>query len=601
MERVQFSLYGIGRPLVTGLAFYLLAHLSLVASMGGNGLATIWPPSGVLLAVLLLTPRDRWLGIILACGAASVVANYTANSDLLLAFGFSLANMAESLLVIRLLGPKSRRFGAFGEPYRIIQFALAAVAGGLASASIATYFVGGWSGSVFVSWATTVILGMLIVTPIIVTSAHYVSSKRAPITGRDVALGILALCMVAFVTMLAFAQSDYPLLFVPLAAVIMVTYLFGSPGAAASVFVIAVIGSIATVNGLGPIPVVEGDRVMNVLFFQFFLAIALMSSFPLAALLAQRASNLADLEHSNRMLEMAEQAAHVGHWRVELKSMQMFWSAEVYRIHGFDPEFDLNLNASLRAYHRDDRKRVKTILQHTLDTGAPFDFEARLERPDGEVRHISSRGELERNPANGKPIAVFGMFMDVTERVKSLRELEKARSKAEMEARNAAQLAETDQLTGLANRRKILEDLRTEIARAESFGQPLTIAVLDVDHFKNINDTLGHAAGDEVLSQLARIFARTLRKEDKIGRVGGEEFVIILPGTAVEAATPLADRLRAHIAETNWPGTKLDKVTVSIGIASHSRGQDDRTLIQAADQALYTAKRDGRNLLRVAA
>ena len=601
MERVMVSSRGLVRPLLTGLVYYVLAHFSLTAAMGVNGIATMWPPSGVLLAVLLLTRRDRWLGIILACGLASVLANYSASSDFLLACGFTLANLAEGLIVIRLLGPESRRFGAFGKPYRIIQFALAAVIGGLASASIATYFVGGWSADVFVSWAITVILGMLIVTPIIVTTAHHLSSRRDPITLRKVGLGILALCLVASVTILVFAQSSHPLLFLPLAAVIMVTYVFGPPGAAASVFVIAVIGSLAIANGFGPIHTLDGDEQINVLFFQFFLVIALMASFPLAALLAQRASNLADLEHSNRMLEMAEQAAHVGHWRVDLRSRKMVWSAEVYRIHGYDSDFDLNLDAAIRAYHRDDRKKVLACLQETVETGVPFKFEARLVRPDGEIRHVTSSGEMERHPATGQPLAVFGMFMDVTDRVNSLSQLEEARKAAETEARNAAILAETDQLTGLANRRKILEDLRGEIARAESFGKPLTIAVLDVDHFKTINDTLGHGAGDEVLARLGRIFTRTLRKVDKVGRVGGEEFVIILPGTTVEAAMPLAERLRAHIAETNWPGTKLGKVTVSIGIAAHSRGQDDRALMLAADQALYSAKRDGRNLLRVAA
>lgn len=601
MERVRILFPGISRPVVTGLVYYLLAHFSLTASMGGNGLVAIWPPSGVLLAVLLMTRRDHWLGIILACGLASVVANYSASSDFLLSCGFALANLAESVLVIRLLCPKSRRIGAFGEPHQMARFALAVVAGGLASAAIATYFAGGWSATVFVSWATTAILGMLIMTPIIVTTAHHLSSQLEVITARDIGLGILALCLVAGTTMLVFAQSTHALLFLPLASMIIVTYLFGSPGAAASVFVIAVIGSLATANGFGSIPTLESDQQVNILFFQFFLVVALLSSFPLAALLAQRSGTLSDLEHSNRMLEMAERAAHVGHWRVDLDTLSMFWSAEVYRIHGYAFDFDLSVDAALRAYHRDDRGKVRACLEQVIETGAPFRYEGRLVRQDGEIRHVTSCGEMERDPANGRPVAIFGMFMDVTDRVNSLGQLEEARNAAQAAARNAARLAETDQLTGLANRRKILGDLRAEIARAESFGTPLTIAVLDVDHFKTINDTLGHAAGDEVLARLSRICTQTLRTVDKVGRIGGEEFVIILPGTTADAATPMAERLRARIAETDWAGTQLDQVTVSIGIANHSRGQDDRALMQAADQALYSAKRDGRNLLRVAA
>ncbi len=601
MERVKIYLSAMVRPAVTGSIYYLLAHLSLIAAMGSYGIATMWAPSGVLLGVLLLTRRNRWLGIILACGIAGVAANYSASSDFLLACGFTLANLVESLLVIRLLSPEARRFGVFAEPYRIIQFAVAAVIAGLVSAAIATYFVGGWSATVFLSWATTVILGMLIVTPIIVTMAYHLSSKRDPFTTKDFANGILAVCMVASTTLLVFAQGTYPLLFLPLAAVIMVTYLFGPTGAAGSVFVIAVIGSLATANGYGPIPFLNVEREINVLFFQFFLAITLISSFPLAALLAQRARTLSELEQSNRMLEMAERAAHVGHWRLELHSNQLTLSAEVCRIHGRGSDGQTSLHEAIKAYHPDDRKIVLGSLHHTMATGEPFSFEARLMRPDGEIRHICSSGVLERGPASDRPIAIFGMLMDITDKVESLSELEKARNKAETEARNAAILAETDQLTGLANRRKILGDLRIEIARAEAFGAPLTIAVLDVDYFKSINDTLGHAAGDEVLLQMGEIFTGTLRKADMVGRIGGEEFVIILPGTSAQAAIPLVERLRETIAAAHWPGTQLKQVTVSIGIASHSPGQDDRVLMLAADKALYKAKRDGRNLLRVAA
>lgn len=601
MEQVKIFLSASVRPVVTGSIYFLLAQLTLIAAMGSYAIATMWAPSGVLLGVLLLTPRKQWLGIILACGVAGVLANYSASSDFLLACGLTLANLAESLLVIRLLSREARHFDVFAEPYRIIQFAMSAVIAGLVSAAIATYFMGEWSAAVFVSWATTVILGMLIVTPIIVTAAYHLSRKRDPLNARDVAFGILAMCMVASTTLLVFAQGTYPLLFLPLAAVIMVTYLFGPTGAACSVFVIAVIGSLATANGLGPIPVLNVDREANVLFFQFFLAIALVSSFPLAALLAQRAKNLGELEQSNRMLEMAERAAHVGHWRLDLHSNQLTLSAEVCRIHGRGPDSQTSLHEAIKAYHPDDRKIVLASLHHTMANGEPFSFEARLMRPCGEIRHISSSGVLERGAANDRPIAIFGMLMDITDKVESLSELEKARNKAEEEARNAAILAETDQLTGLANRRKILDDLRIEIARAEAFGTQLTIAVLDVDYFKCINDTLGHAAGDEVLAQMGDIFTGCLRKADMVGRIGGEEFVIILPGTTAEAAIPLVERLRQTIATAHWPGTQLKQVTVSIGIARHSSGQDDRVLMLAADKALFKAKSDGRNLLRVAA
>lgn len=569
--------------------------------MGVEGTATIWPSSGVLLAALMLSRRREWAGILAACSIASILANHHAGTEFWLACGFTVANIVEAIVAIRLQGKSSRNYSDFSNPYQVARFTIAAIIAGIFSALLASLFAGEWSGTLFVSWATTVTFGMLIVTPLIITIAYYATIGRRSITPSGIARGLFVLSFVAAITALVFTQTTYPLLFLPLAAMLVATYLFGPPGAAASIFIILTIGLVATSYGKGPIEFVDGSTQAKVLFFQFYLAIGLLSSFPLAALLAQRARNLADLEHSNSLLEMAERAAHVGHWRMDLEAMDLVWSAEVYRIHGRDPAIKLRVDRAIEEYHPDDRQLVQDGLRNTIETGEPFAYEARLVRPDGEIRHVLSSGEIERDPLTGKFRAVFGMIMDITDKVTSLRQLEEARLRAEREAEHAAKLAETDQLTGIANRRKILGTLRNEIARAEAYGTNLTIAVLDVDHFKAINDTLGHAVGDDVLIALANGLNGALRGGDSLGRVGGEEFVAILPGTDEATGVPVAERLRNAIADLKWPGLALEQVTASIGLATHKAGQDERSLMRAADRALYQAKADGRNLLRVAA
>jgi len=586
--------------------FYVLAQLSLNSAAEIEGVVMIWPSSGILLAALMLSPRREWLAILLLCGTASLIANLNAGAGLLLASGLAVTSMAEGVLAVRLFGRDARTYGALAEPYLVFRYTVSVVAAGIASGLAATFFVGGWSAAFFVSWATTVIFGMWIITPLIITISQYANSGRQRVSAIGMAKCMLIFGLVAAVTALVFTQSTYPLLFLPLALMLLATYLFGPPGAAASIFIILTIGLLATTSGQGPIAGMNGSHWAKVLLFQFYLAVGLLSSFPLAALLAQRDKILADLKNSNRLLELAEEAAHVGHWRLDLQAGTLVWSAEVYRIHGYDPSAEWRLDRAIEAYHPDDRQLIEHSLKNSIETGEPFEFEARVVRPNGQIRFVASNGQIEKHHATGKSIAVFGMVMDITDRVNALNQLETARKEAKLEAEQVAILAETDQLTGIANRRKILGNLRNEIARAEAFGTGLTIAVLDVDHFKSINDRFGHVAGDDVLIAIANAAADGLRAGDSFGRVGGEEFVAILPATSAIAGVPIAERIRDIIADLDWEELGVaelspGQVTVSIGLASHKAGQDERALIMAADRALYQAKADGRNMLRVAA
>ena len=154
-------------------------------------------------------------------------------------------------------------------------------------------------------------------------------------------------------------------------------------------------------------------------------------------------------------------------------------------------------------------------------------------------------------------------------------------------------LASADSMTGLANHRTFQEQLRNEVARSVRHAAPLTVLMLDVDHFKKYNDSHGHPAGDEVLKGVARLLKETLRTEDFTARYGGEEFAAILPVTAIEAALGLAERFRSAVATYNFPN---QQVTVSIGLAEYLTGEDTpESLVTKADHALYAAKHSGRN------
>ncbi|WP_290649768.1 sensor domain-containing diguanylate cyclase, partial [Aquisalimonas sp.] len=159
--------------------------------------------------------------------------------------------------------------------------------------------------------------------------------------------------------------------------------------------------------------------------------------------------------------------------------------------------------------------------------------------------------------------------------------------------RRLERLAHTDALTSVWNRYHTEKQIDAAINAAERAGKPCTLLLFDVDHFKQVNDRLGHEAGDRVLTTLAREIDQNLRGGDYLGRWGGEEFVVVASGNNLEAGGTLAERLRRHVAETRFCG--VERITISVGVATWREGDSRRTLLDRADRAMYRAKHDGRN------
>lgn len=585
-------------PVLLGIAYCVLAILSLRLTSGTYGIAAIWPPSGILLATLLIVPRRSVWRFAVAAIAASFAANFIAGSGLRLAAGFSAANGLEAMVATLLLRRRGGRRVSFIDPAGLSAFFAASLIAAMVSAAVAAAMSPPHVREFIVSWFTTVWLGMLLVTPVLLAVFEIWGSARHRVSGRDAAnlVGIIALTVMA--SGVTFFQSHYPMLFVPMMVIVIAVLRGGMVGGIVSIIIVVILGSIALWLGTGPIFLIRASQEARLLFFQFYLMALFVSALPMATLLATR-DRLSDyLSERIRLLDQAEAAAHIGHWRTSPPHQALFWSPEVFRIHGLPDGDPPAMGRAMDFYHPADRGRVAEIVTRALADGQPFAFEAKLVRPDGAVRHIATQGERDYSLKDDE-IGLFGLIRDVTEQVEARQVLRDARDAANRNAQAAMLLASTDALTGLANRRRIVEYLETSLAADPAGHAELWVVLFDIDHFKAVNDRYGHDVGDDVLKRIASSAAEGLRSTDLIGRYGGEEFVIILPDTNADTALQIAERVRARV-EASWQ-ERQPMVTVSLGIASARGADSGRDVLKRADVALYEAKRAGRNRLRFSA
>ncbi|WP_322001874.1 sensor domain-containing diguanylate cyclase [Marinobacter alexandrii] len=267
----------------------------------------------------------------------------------------------------------------------------------------------------------------------------------------------------------------------------------------------------------------------------------------------------------------------------------LFVSDGCVELTGYEPS---ELIASRRLGYSDlvdaaTRERVGRIISEALTADQPFSVEYALIRKDKREIWVWERGRGVIDD-HGEAV-VEGVVLDISERKKLESEL--------------AELATRDSLTGLLNRRELSRLLDEELERAKRYQRSLAILWIDFDHFKDVNDTYGHAAGDSVLKAVSKLFLDSVRSVDLVGRFGGEEFVIVLPEMDVNEAHETAERLRTLVSSVPQPlgdGSSV-RLTISVGVAVFpNHGLTAAQLRAAADRAMYRAKDRGRNCVSMA-
>ena len=312
--------------------------------------------------------------------------------------------------------------------------------------------------------------------------------------------------------------------------------------------------------------------------------------FVLASDITELATARDDLRKAHDRLEAALEGSSVALWDTDLRTGRVFlgeaWSAIV----GGPREDSVATTAELMALlHPDDVEAVRRASVQALRGEQPdYSVEHRVRARNGEWRWVLSRGRVtERDPTSGRALRMIGTNLDITER----RRTEEA----------VQSTAHSDELTGLANRRGLSDRLRLALARNRRSGLESALLFLDIDRFKEVNDTLGHTAGDALLAELAARLRASVRASDTVARFGGDEFVVLLEDVrdrhnAVRIAEKILDDVRRPLS---LEGRELT-VTTSIGVAYSDATSSEDDLLKRADSALYQAKAAGRNRYRVA-
>jgi len=301
----------------------------------------------------------------------------------------------------------------------------------------------------------------------------------------------------------------------------------------------------------------------------------------------ERQGLLDELANKEQMTRLATRAGGIVIWEADMQTNKMFWSDGASKLFGVPvEELPATFNA-LRGFVLEDDISLLDSLMDDIDAGLPFELESRFRGPDGDIRWLRTQGQVECD-IDDKPIMVRAAVSDISEYKNAQEEI--------------SRLAYYDPLTKLANRRLLLDRLHQYCASAKRNKTSGVVFYLDLDRFKLLNDSLGHASGDILLIEVAKRLMEVFRTDDTVARIGGDEFVVVIPVIAggihmvAHRARVIADKLRAALASDYIINGLNYHMSSSIGLAMFPQdGETAEAVIQNADVAMYQAKKNGRN------
>lgn len=600
----------IAELLIVATAWSIAAAITLLAMRDYGGITLIWLPSGIATSALFGMPYRRWPRMLAVIGLCSVSIYLSFEFTLAKTFGYTAGGLicASSAAFLARLSLTRRRLDNL-HMYDFTMLFLSAAVGSLGSTIVASLFWDEFSLLLLGWWILVNWLGIMLMSPtVIAIRAKYHWNRRARlVTMRlELSLSLFALFMVSgMVSWWALHGPALPILFLVAVVVVLASSWHGQLGATVTLFAFALAGTMTSILPSDTMILASLPRLDRALALQAFMAVMLIVGFHLARRLMEYdrlSSSLADrnriLDQNNKMFALAEHLSGVGRWQYFPKTNRQVWSEELCRMHGLPAHCQPDRDAR-EALYPDGAEGLSVSLRHHETSREPYRIELDVQMPTGETRVMCMLAQNDFAP-DGSLQETFAVVRDVTDHYREVERLAQEKGLALQQAEEAHQLALTDPLTGLPNRRRAMSEIDRAIMKFARAGEPLSLIVFDLDHFKSVNDTHGHQAGDEVLVRVGQIAKAQCRTGDLVGRIGGEEFIWVLPAANSATARAAAERLR-HAIEHHSAAGAIPGVTASVGYASWSMGDSSLTLFARADAALYDAKNSGRNVIKMAA
>lgn len=571
--------------LIFGLAYFLSAAASIALTRFGGGVALVWVASALLTARLHSAPTKQWPMLLLIAAMASFLATGWFGLGWFAAGPLAVINVAEAALVAMLFrreGWRGSYTGSSMAAFLVVACIIGPAATALPGAFVAslatdTPFLGNLR-----NWLIGHSLGMLTFAPVFL---HWmrgsIGSWIRIAMRRNQVLDFALLVLVIASTWATFSQFSYPLLFIPVLALVVFVHRTGYPGAALGTALVAIIGGIFTARGFGPVALIHGSPVAATQLFQIYLAATELTLLPVAASLTAQRHVTAKLKQSEERYRLVTENVTDIVISLDRAGRFTYVSPSIRNYVALSPEALVGtcaLELIDPDFHAIAGERHGQMLR---SHGIPVVFEYIGVTGDGRCRWFETCGRATLDE-HGIPNGVVGTIRETTGRKRLESELSAA--------------ARTDMLTRLLNRRAFFDEA-SKVVRSGVGG---CVALLDIDHFKAVNDSHGHAAGDWVLRELATAALEAIRIGDTLARVGGEEFALLLPGTSIDQAEAVCQRVLDAIAslQINWRHHEVS-VTTSAGIAPIKESVD--AALHDADRALYEAKNNGRARVALAA
>lgn len=280
---------------------------------------------------------------------------------------------------------------------------------------------------------------------------------------------------------------------------------------------------------------------------------------------------------------------NLGHWYWNIKTNEVTFNPLKVTTLGYDkseiPEHVTYQFFTDKLHPEDLPNAMNAMRSHLYGKAKVYEIEYRIQTKEGKYKWFYDRGKITQFDEEGKPLFLAGIVFDITEKKETQLDLE-------YKNRMLSEMSSIDELTKIGNHRTLIEHLKAEISNSSQTGDPLSIAIFDIDDFKKVNDSKGHIYGDQVLVDVAALIKKGIRDTDLAGRYGGEEFMVIFANADLSTASNIAERIRKAVEKHLF--AQEISITISGGVKQY-KGESLTDFIHQADKNMYEAKKNGKN------